>query len=351
MFVGGSRARRSGSKRNRCSGCQARAHTTSVPPAREGLAGRVRCCPGHFDDNPAFAWAALDLGLKLSVGNAALEQASARCFDPASHSAQVRQAVEEAISRLDRPTNPPSTSLHAIPPAWVHAPPPHFQDLYPGERQPTGPIWRDPDVFLRWDFLPKVLGAVPIDQAMSDPLRRTAFLDLCDQLVAWTIARLKIHRGGAMPRDAYDHPGRELFEWRSHLYGLLGRVALHMDSDEARRRFLEPVFPLDDETAASLISPFASLVGCAVMDAPVIEPRAIALLVGLPLDASCRARTGNVHEGMMAGCTVLACRISWTSSCSSKSRPLAARPGFANGDWREVELHPPYRRSICPRSW
>ena len=47
-----------------------------------------------WDDHPAFAWAALDLGLKLSVGNAALEQASARCFDP--------QAIRRRCGKLSR---------------------------------------------------------------------------------------------------------------------------------------------------------------------------------------------------------------------------------------------------------
>jgi hypothetical protein len=188
---------------------------------------------------------------------------------------------------------------------------------------------------LRWDFLPKVLGAVPIDQAMSDPLRRTAFLDLCDQLVAWTIARLD-PPWQSDARDTYDQPGRELFEWRSHLYGLLARVALHMDSDEAQRRFLEPVFPLDDETAASLISPFASLVGCAVMDAPVIEPRAIALLeacLGRFLQSEDWERARR-YDGRLHGFG-LPDLVDILLFVQIETASGAAR--FANGDWREVE--------------
>ena len=116
---------------------------------------------------------------------------------------------------------------------------------------------------------------------------------------------------------------------------LLARVALHMDSDEAQRRFLEPVFPLDDETAASLISPFASLVGCAVMDAPVIEPRAIALLeacLGRFLQSEDWERARR-YDGRLHGFG-LPDLVDILLFVQIETAGGAAR--FANGDWREV---------------
>ena len=284
-----------------------------------------------WDEDPAFAWTALDLGLRLSVGNVAEERASPRRFDHACLSAQ---AVEEAIGELNRPTGLPAISLHPVPAAWVYAPPPP-REYFGGQRRSTDPVWRDPDVFLRWDFLPKVLGAVPIEQVMSDRARRPAFLELCDQLATWTIERLN-PPWDSDDRDGSDRRASELIGWCSFLYGFLARVADHLDQDEARRRFLEPVFALDDEVAARLIRPFADMVVCAVMDGPVIEPRSIALLDAclqriLQHQDWDRARRydGRVHGFDLPDLvrTFLFVHVEHASG--------AAR--FANGDWREVE--------------
>jgi hypothetical protein len=144
-------------------------------------------------------------------------------------------------------------------------------------RQSSGPVWRDPEVFLRRDFLPKVLGVVPIDRVMSDPLRRPAFLELCDQLVSWTVERLN-PPWQIGKEDRYDRQESELLEWRAQLYHLLAHVALHMDQEKVRLRFLEAEFALNDDLAASLIAPFVDTLVCTVMDAPVIDSRALMLI-------------------------------------------------------------------------
>ncbi len=105
-----------------------------------------------WDEDPAFAWAALGLGLRLSVGDATEERASSRRFDHATYSARVSPAVEEAIGALVRPASLPPAQLHPIPPAWVYAPP-RPREHFGGPRRRTDPVWRDPDVFLRWEIL------------------------------------------------------------------------------------------------------------------------------------------------------------------------------------------------------
>jgi hypothetical protein len=287
-----------------------------------------------WDEDPAFAWATLDLGLRLSVGNALEERSSPRRFDHVSHSARVRPAIEDAIGALDRPTSLPPTSLQSIPAAWVYAPPMPREHLV-GRPRSSDPVWRDPDAFLRWDFLPKVLGAVPIERVLSDASRRPAFLELCDQLVAWTIERLN-PPWDSDGTDRSERRASDLIGWCSFFYGFLAGVAQHLDQDEARRRYLEPVFALDDELAAQLIRPFADRVVCAIMDAPVIEPRAIALLdaclqrVLRHKDWS-RARKydGKVHGFDLPELiqTFLFVHVEYAGGAAH----------FANGDWHEVE--------------
>jgi hypothetical protein len=288
-----------------------------------------------WDQDPAFAWKAFDLGLKLSVGTAEGLQASRYGHDDTNHRDHISQAVEQAMRALDRPASLPPDSLHPIPTAWVYAPPLPHEYPFGRPRESTDRVWRDPDLFLRWDFLPKILSAVPIQQLMSDPSRRPAVLDLCDQLVAWTIERLN-PPWQSDRKDRRDHQESELIEWPSHLYRFLARVALQMDPDEASRRFLEPVFALDDEVAASLISPFADMLVCAVMDAPEIRPQTVTLINAclervLEHQDWSRARR---DDGKLYGFdlpdlvrTFLFVQVEHAGG--------AAR--FANGDWREVE--------------
>lgn len=49
-----------------------------------------------------------------------------------------------------------------------------------------------------------------------------------------------------------DNYGPDYFEWRSHLYQFLARVALKLPVEEATRRFLQPATDTNDETFASL---------------------------------------------------------------------------------------------------
>jgi hypothetical protein len=287
-----------------------------------------------YNQDPEFAWTAFRLGLKLSTADGA--RTSTHAFDPTSERADVSQAVREAIDELDRSKGLPLTSLPQIPAAWVYAPPSPSEDPVLHRGKSTGPVWRDPDVLLRWDFLPKVLAHVPIKLVMSDTLRRPKLLKVCDELVAWTIERLEPPWQQTDDVNHCDDLSTELFEWRSDLYQFLAHVALHMDQGQARRRFLEPVFMLGDELATSLIRPFVDTLVCSVMDAPAIPAQA-PVLIETCLErvlhdkhwSSARESDGKVYGFDIPDLikVFLFGKVEYAGG--------AAR--FANGDWSDVE--------------
>jgi hypothetical protein len=113
---------------------------------------------------------------------------SAYGYDPTTQPKRITAAVEAAIEELDQAE--PRISLEPVPAAWVLAPYPEQAGIPGRRRRKPEPVWRDPDEFLRWDFLPKVLAHVPIGAAMADTLRRPAFLSWCYALLDWTNERL-----------------------------------------------------------------------------------------------------------------------------------------------------------------
>jgi hypothetical protein len=156
------------------------------------------------------AWAALNLGLRISTGSRHTVP-SAYGYEPATHAKRITAAVAAANEELDQAE--PRISLQPVPAAWVLAPYPEQAEI-PGRRRKPEPVWRDPDEFLRWDFLPKVLAHVPIGAAMADMLRRPAFLSWCYALLDWTNERLNPSwkEPGANRRD---RRASELIEWRA----------------------------------------------------------------------------------------------------------------------------------------
>jgi hypothetical protein len=176
---------------------------------------------------------------------------------------------------------------------------------------------------------------VPVDLVMSDALRRPAFLAFCCQLVAWTIERLNPSWRQHDEARQRDNRSTELLEWR-HLYMFLARVALCMEVDEARDRFLEPAFALDDDLAVSLIKPFTNILVCSVMDAPVLRIQTIRLIQTcldrvLRLEDWNRARIG---EGKVYGfdLTELVRILLFVQI----EQHAGGATRFANGDWRDV---------------
>ena len=305
-------------------------------PHEQISAAAIGAALGCWDHDRGLAWAGLRLGLRLSFGERRGARISAFGYDHESHPERVARAVGEALRELDRACGATCSSLPDLPDPWVFAPPsPRDDDLPFGPTHQPGPVWRDPDVFLRWDFLPKVLGQVPIGRVMDDPARRPALLALCDQLVAWTVERLEPSWLQKSDRERRDRHRTDLYEWRSRLYAFLAQVALHLEAGEARRRFLEPAFALDDELAASLVRPFADRLVCTLMDAPSIDARALTLLEDcvsrvLRHEAWDRARR---RGGELYGFD-LPELVRTLFFVQVEHAGGAAR--FANGDWREV---------------
>jgi hypothetical protein len=280
-----------------------------------------------FDAN--FAWIALDLAIRISTAS---REAPPDPHDPVKTRERLAASVE--CARRAFLSGKLLDTLPELPQPWVFAPfRPRLGEFWAG-RTATDPVWREPDVFLRWDFLPKILNSVPVEAAITDPRRGPAFLAFCDALLHWTLERLA-------PSWETEKPKRrerraEPVEWRHAFMRFLARVALHLDADDVQHRVLDPIFALEDELAESLIHPFVDWVTTiGIFDAPSIAPQAIALT------HSCLGRTlkdrvwkhARGRDGRLYGFDVPQL-IRIYLFVSVEFAGGAAR--FANRDWREI---------------
>jgi hypothetical protein len=280
-----------------------------------------------------FAWIALNLAIRLSVGSRD-KPIPPYGYDHSTDPNRMAAAVDAALTELA--SGKTLSTLQSVPAPWVFAPPIPRDDPFFDMERTKDPVWREPDEFLRWDFLPKIFGSIPVDAAMNDPLRRPAFISFCYELLNWTLE----HLNPSWQTEAAERRDREsatLLEWRRLLFWLLAQVALHLEPDETQRRILDPVFALDDETAASLIRPFVDRITTAgIFDAREISPRSIALL------KSCLRRVlqdrvwrlARHNEGQLYGFDAPEF-VRLFLFVSIEFAGGAAR--FANDDWREVE--------------
>ena len=139
-----------------------------------------------WETDTKLAWAALNLGIQLSIGSSRIS--TSPYGDNQARRDRVGAAVQHAVKELCAVE--PRTSLPDVPPAWIFAPRPLQEDTFSDGSRSSEPIWRDPDEFLRWDFLPKVLAKIPIQQALADAERGPALLAFSYQLLDWTNERL-----------------------------------------------------------------------------------------------------------------------------------------------------------------
>jgi hypothetical protein len=328
--------------------------------------------------NRTFAWTALDLGLRLSAGRQP-EQPSPYGYDHGSNRTFMVEAYRAAYRRLER--RKADYTLSSLPAAWERAPPDAgitsagsrgplgflrapFRRLKarlahiaapvlparpapapaPGvgarsgrsRQSPRGTGWREPSVFLRWDFLPKVLIGIPIKEVLADPQYRPAFLGLCTQMLDWTRQRLVPPWLDGQPLNRAERRSSDLLEWRGQLGRFLGKVGLNLTAEEVRVRILAPVFALDDDQAFSLLAPLVSITSATgVLDPVEVAPSAFPTLeacaermLASPEWASAR-RDGDLHGHH------LPYMVRDVMFVSVLDTSVSAR--FANGDWREFD--------------
>jgi hypothetical protein len=277
--------------------------------------------------DPVFAWAALRLGARISLGTRAVRPAAYE-YDRAAILERTDAAVNAAIDEL-RSGGAPG-ALPDVPPAWVQAPRRRHRDEFDDDEV----IWREPDDYLRWDFLPKVLGHVPISKAMEDRERAPLLLDYTYKLLKWTLD--KIEPSWAKDDRRRDHRASELGDWRRRFGYFVAKLALGLDEDAALTNILTPIFALKDEAAESLINPFVDILAAGgIIDPPRIMPNAINLMKAC-VDRVLRDhawqsavyREGNIY-GYDLREIVRVFLFATGVRADQSSR-------FANGDWRDV---------------
>jgi hypothetical protein len=283
-----------------------------------------------WDRDPNFAWVALRLGVRLSTGSR-LERRNVYGYDAETQAQKSREAVGAAIEEFNR--SGPPTALPDVPPAWVHAPPRHRGRDYDDD-QDEDAVWREPDDYLRWDFLPKVLGHVPVPEAMHDERRAPLLLDYTYKLLNWTIEKIQPSWAKQDRRD--NRRASEIGNWRRGFSYFLAKVALELDEDTARTTILDPVFSLADEAADSIINPFADILSAGgIIDPPRLMPNAVNLMracVDRVLHdhawESAAYNDGNIY-GYDLPEIVRVFLFATGVRADQSSR-------FANGDWRDV---------------
>jgi hypothetical protein len=301
-------------------------------PLEEVSENAIGIALAFWESDPQLAWAALNLGIRICTGSRG-EVTAAHGYDHAAEPGRIAAAVAAALAEIDEAE--PRTTLEPVPEAWVFAPFPEGES-WPVRRGRQKPVWRDPDIFLRWDFLPKILARIPIAAAMTNTARRPAFVDFCVGLLNWTNERLSPSWREA-DDERLERRSTELIEWRRQFLWFLAQVALRMEPGGAEGRVLQPILAhADDEIAASVIHPFLDgLVTGGIMDAADIDHDAVRYIEAcrdriLHDNAWQRARS---NDGEIYGFDLpYIVRILFFIGVTHT--PAAAR--FANGDWREI---------------
>ena len=309
--------------------------TLAGHPLEEISAAAIGGALSLWDVDRRFAWCGLNLGVRLSIGEIRERLPEAFGYDHTTTPSRIVEAVKDTIAELESPEM--CVSLERLPPPWEYTPTPPLQASVRGRKKPEPPIWRDPDIFLRRDFLPKVLKSIPIDSVMADDLRCPAFIAFCFKLVTWTIERFAPSWSQA-ESDFRDQLGGELHEWCSSVFRFLAQVALKLEITEVQRQLLDPIFQLKDKLATSLIAPLVDLTVCAgILDPAEISPQATLILercIKRILQHGdweyARRRDGDVYGFDLPDLIRVLLMV------KVERADLAAR--FANGGWRNIQM-------------
>jgi hypothetical protein len=237
-------------------------------------------------------------------------------------------AINSAVAEFG--SREPPKALPDVPPAWIHAPRERESEAFYDDTA----VWREPDDFLRWDFLPKVLAHIPMHLALHDTQRAPLLLEFVFKLLKWTID--KIQPPWMEGRGQREHRATELLEWRRSFGYVLAKVALELDRAEAERKILEPIFALRDEAAASMINPVVDILAAGgIIDPARILPSAIALMKSC-VDRVLHDRAwerARYNEGDLYGYDLPEIVRIFLFATGVRA---AQASRFANGDWRDV---------------
>lgn len=277
--------------------------------------------------DPDFAWAALRLGARLSLESH--RERNVYVYDVEHEAEKSRKVVAAAIEEFNH--GGPPAPLPDVPPAWIKAPPRGSRGEYDNDEDA---IWREPDDYLRWDFLPKVLKYVPIPDAMRDAQRALLLLKYTYSLLNWTIEKIQ------PPWEEEDrHENRrvaEIGQWRQGFSYFLAKVALELDEDTVRANILDLVFALNDEAADSIINPFADILSAGgIIDPPRVMPNAVGLMRAC-VDRVLRNRaweSASYDDGDIYGYDLPEIVRIFLFATGVRADQSSR---FANGDWRDV---------------
>jgi hypothetical protein len=291
-----------------------------------------------WDRDSNLGWAAIRLILNISIGVKFGTPNAYTGFDNDAQQKHTAKLVNAAVKEL-RSGKIPSV-LPVLPNAWRDdGANPEFSP--PNGRRRPGRLTREPDSYLRWDVMQRVMEQFPHDKLLADQSKRVPFLALCDHLLKWTIERMAPPWMDANERRR-DGRSSDIYQFRHALMRLLARVALMLDVNEVDTRILASIFAMDSEPAMSLIEPFSSLIiAKGIMDDPVIAPQAV------PVITKCVERSiathdwenARHHDGDLFGHSNVPF-LRDIMLVSVEDAPMATR--FANGDWRDIGAVMPF---------
>ncbi|SEJ66325.1 hypothetical protein SAMN05660742_11321 [Propionispira arboris] len=293
----------------------------------EALKGAFDC----WNVDNRLAWAALDLGLRLSIGSRRGVR-SAYGYDSMEDEKSRQQSVNKALEGYWG--NQTYIDLTPPPQPWVQTA--TKKNVF-GKLFASAQTWHEPDRFWRWDYAPKVLKLVPIEKIMLDPARRAQFMCLCDSFLSWTFEKIN----PSWQNDASQKKDRKktaLFAWKRELSRLLANISGYLDTNVVRTRFLNPILVQEDELCASFLAPFITTFTCIyILDTKIVGTNAIQILDicvdRLLLDHT--FKKNGYKDGVLYG-SDLPYIVRDLFFISVENADGAAR--FANGRWEEIHL-------------
>ncbi|WP_199200455.1 ATP-binding protein [Alkalicaulis satelles] len=300
--------------------------------ANEALRSAFKC----FSSNPRFAWAALDLALRLTVHERDIGQGYDRLILPT-----LQERKRLIVSTLKLASKQIVWPLPRPPEAWART----------AQLDDDGnPVLRESTTLLRWDRLTRVATALPVEAFLSDEACRFEILNLMRSWFDWMLSREEGAKRKSRRRD-HDKPTADLSEFRDALADCLRRAYDVLSIDEARAHTLDDLLGLNDELFTDLVAPMVrSWVAGGVADADHVDKKTIEylslcldrLLQRADLDQARSWARGDVSGFEMPYL------IKDYLFVSVLDAPAAAR--FANGDWQDVELITPFAEKLIKRA-